>query len=225
MNKKNIIAAVSALLLLSIVFFTSVYVFSPAGELQHLNNVEVREYEGENLSLITDFRNNSIRGTPDINIKKYRLEIDGLVSEKKSLKYKNVLKYINYSKVVTLNCVEGWSVNILWEGVLLKDLLNDAGIKPETRTVIFHAADGYSSSLPLDYVLDRNIILAWKINGIPLPPDRGFPFQVIAEDKWGYKWVRWVTGIELSENADYRGYWEKAGYNIKGDLSGPKLAD
>ncbi len=225
MNKKNIIAAVSALLLLSIVFFTSVYVFSPAGELQHLNNVEVREYEGENLSLITDFRNNSIRGTPDINIKKYRLEIDGLVSEKKSLKYKNVLKYINYSKVVTLNCVEGWSVNILWEGVLLKDLLNDAGIKPETRTVIFHAADGYSSSLPLDYVLDRNIILAWKINGIPLPPDRGFPFQVIAEDKWGYKWVRWVTGIELSENTDYRGYWEKAGYNIKGDLSSPKLAD
>lgn len=225
MNKKTIITAVSVLLLLSISLFTLVNYSLPDGKLKPLDSIEVMEYKGENLSLITDFRNNSIRGTPDIDIKKYRLKIEGLVKQKKSLRYKDVLEYDNYSKVVTLNCVEGWSVKILWEGALLKDLLNDAGIKPESKTVIFHASDGYSSSLPLDYVLERNIILAWKINGIQLPPDRGFPFQVIAEDKWGYKWVRWVTGIELSDDENYKGYWEKAGYNIKGDLSGPKLAD
>ena len=116
---------------------------------------------------------------------------------------------------------KGWSVKILWEGVLLKDLLNEAKIKPESNTVIFYAYDGYSSSLPLKYVMDNNIILAYKMNGVTIPPERGFPFQIVAEDKWGYKWVKWVTKIELSSDSNYKGYWEEAGYNQKGDLQGP----
>ena len=44
-------------------------------------------------------------------------------------------------------------------------------------------------------------------------PERGYPFQVVAEDKLGYKWAKWVTGIEVSNDADYRGYWESRGYD------------
>ena len=62
------------------------------------------------------------------------------------------------------------------------------------------------------------------MNGLPLPAERGFPFQVIAESKWGYKWVRWVTRIEISDDADYRGFWEEVGYNNNdGDVTGPVL--
>ncbi|NLI95448.1 MAG: oxidoreductase, partial [Synergistaceae bacterium] len=43
--------------------------------------------------------------------------------------------------------------------------------------------------------------------------------------KWGYKWIRWVTRIELSDNEAYRGYWEKRGYSNKGDTSGPMFGD
>ena len=87
--------------------------------------------------------------------------------------------------------------------------------------VIFHAYDGYTTSLPLNYVQDKDLLLAFKMNGVTLPPDRGFPFQLVAEDKWGYKWIKWVTQIELSDNENYKGYWERAGYSNDGSLDKP----
>jgi DMSO/TMAO reductase YedYZ molybdopterin-dependent catalytic subunit len=59
------------------------------------------------------------------------------------------------------------------------------------------------------------------MNGAVMPVERGYPFELVAEDKWGYKWIRWVDGIELSADSVYRGYWEKRGYNQKGDITGP----
>jgi DMSO/TMAO reductase YedYZ molybdopterin-dependent catalytic subunit len=56
-----------------------------------------------------------------------------------------------------------------------------------------------------------------------MPPERGYPFAVVAEDKWGYKWAKWVVEIELSNNSDYKGHWESNGYSKAGDLSGPFL--
>jgi DMSO/TMAO reductase YedYZ molybdopterin-dependent catalytic subunit len=146
--------------------------------------------------------------------------VTGLVDNPSSFNYSEVLALPVYSKVVTLNCVEGWSTTILWQGVLIKDLLKEVKVKTEANTLIFHAIDGYTSSLPLDYVTNNNILLAFKMNGVTLPPERGFPFQVVAEDKWGYKWVKWVTEIEVSSDPNYKGYWEKAGYSVKGDLNG-----
>jgi len=195
--------------------------FQGSENIKNLKNIEIREYQGEKLSSISDFRENSIKGSQYINIEDYVLNIDGLVEKKLTLTYDEVLNYDQYSKFVTLHCVEGWSAKILWEGVLLKDLLNEARIKPESNTVIFYAYDGYSSSLPLEYVMDNDIILAYKMNGVTIPSERGFPFQVVAENKWGYKWVKWVTKIELSSDSNYKGYWEKSGYNQKGDLKGP----
>jgi DMSO/TMAO reductase YedYZ molybdopterin-dependent catalytic subunit len=183
--------------------------------------VEVREYEGESLGSIQDFRENSILGPQYINIDNYTLEISGLVDEERSMTYEEALDRQTYSKVVTVHCVEGWSVRILWEGILIEELIDEAGAKPEANTVIFHAYDGYTSSLPLDYILDNNIILAHKMNGLTLPPERGFPFQVVAEDKYGIKWVKWVTGIELSDDLDYRGFWESRGYSNEADVGGP----
>jgi len=195
----------------------------PSEEIRELASVEVREYEGKNLSSITDFRENSIRGPQQVDVGKYQLVVSGLVEEQQAFSYEEVLDRPKYSKVVTLNCVEGWSVTILWEGIKLKDLLSEVGISPEANTVIFHAYDGYSSTLPLDYVLDNDILLAYKMNDVIIPPERGFPFQVVAEDKWGYKWVKWVTGIELSDDPEHEGYWESRGYNQHGDTSGPKF--
>lgn len=184
-----------------------------------LEPVEVREYRGERLSSIADFRENSIRGPQHVNASTYTLTVDGLVEEREEYSYDGLVeRFPHYRKVVTLSCVEGWDVTILWEGVRVKDLLEEAGVRPEANTVIFYAADGYSSSLPLDYIKERDILLAYAMNNVTLPADRGFPFQVVAEDRWGYKWVKWVTRIEVSGDADYRGYWESRGYSNNGSL-------
>jgi len=187
-----------------------------------LEAVQVKEYEGERLSSVNDFHENSIRGAQQVNIEGYRLKIDGLAGQPLSYTYDEVInKYKSYQKLVTLDCVEGWSVKILWEGLLVKDLLNDAGALPAASVVIFHAYDGYTTSLPLKYVIDNNILLAHKMNGVTIPPERGYPFQLVAEQKWGYKWIKWVTEIELSDDANYKGYWEKAGYSNDASLDKP----
>jgi DMSO/TMAO reductase YedYZ molybdopterin-dependent catalytic subunit len=187
-----------------------------------LDNVEINEYQGEKLGSITNFRENSIKGVQKVNIDSYRLSINGLVENPVQYTYNDAIgSFAHYQKVVTLNCVEGWSVKVLWEGLLLKDMLEKQGISPEANTVIFHAYDGYTTSMPLDFILDNNIMLAYKMNNLIIPPERGYPFQLVAEDKWGYKWIKWVTQIELSNNSDYRGYWEQRGYSNEGDLNKP----
>jgi len=186
---------------------------------QFLTSIEIRNYQGEDLSSIIDFRENSIRGPQEVNIDDYELEISGLVKESRNFTYSDILvNYDSYKKVVTLNCVEGWSVKTLWEGILVSELIGLENINPETKTIIFHAYDGYTTSLPVEYILDNDILLAYKMNEVTLPTVRGFPFQLVAESKWGYKWIKWVTKIELSDDENYQGFWESRGYSNEGDL-------
>jgi DMSO/TMAO reductase YedYZ molybdopterin-dependent catalytic subunit len=180
---------------------------------------EIREYEGQDLSSIGDFRENSIKGPQQVNASTYRLTITGLVNKTVEYTYNDVVNgFQKYQKVITLHCVEGWSVKILWEGFLLKDLLNQAEIDANATVIIFYAYDGYSTSLPLNYILYNDILIAYKMNGLTLPPERGFPFQLVAESKYGYKWIKWITQIELSNNTDYKGFWESRGYSNGADI-------
>ncbi len=185
-----------------------------------LASVEVRSYEGEDLSSFRDFRENSIKGPQKISVDDYRLEISGLILRGQSFSYQEILeKFSSYKKVVTLHCVEGWDATILWEGILVSDLIKEAGVNPAANTIIFYAQDGYSTSFPLPYIMEKPIIMAHKMNNLTLPAERGFPFQLVAEDKWGYKWIKWITRIELSDNPQYRGYWESRGFGQDADLN------
>ena len=209
-------------LLLSLLFFgcgTSNDDTSSLTDLQELTKIEVTEYEGKDLSSLTDFRENSIKGPQYINTDGYTLTIDGLVEQPNSLTYDEVLDNQKYTKVVTLHCVEGWSVDILWEGILLADLFEAVDIQESADTVIFHSEDGYSTALPLQTIMDRQLMIAYKMNGVVLPPERGFPFQLVAEDKLGYKWIKWITRIELSDDANYKGYWEQRGFDNEADVN------
>ena len=209
-------------LLLSLLFFgcgTSNDDTSSQTDLQELTKIEVTEYEGKDLSSLTDFRENSIKGPQYINTDVYTLTIDGLVEQPISLTYDEVLDNQKYTKVVTLHCVEGWSVDILWDGILLADLFEAVDIQESADTVIFHSEDGYSTALPLQTIMDRQLMIAYKMNGVVLPPERGFPFQLVAEDKLGYKWIKWITRIELSDDANYKGYWEQRGFDNEADVN------
>lgn len=186
-----------------------------------LKTVEIREYQGEKLDSISQFEENSIKGPRRIDIAAYRLKVTGAVAKAASYRYQDVLARPALAKVTTIHCVEGWDVKVLWEGVLLKDLIAESAPRSDAVTVIFKSADGYSSSLPWEYVRNKNILLAYKMNAVPVPEERGFPFLVVAEDKWGYKWAKWVTEIELSTDPNYRGYWESRGYSHNGDQKGP----
>jgi len=218
-TKSSILIVIAAVILVAAVLFLLVgQGFRPTSP-QVLPGAEVRAYEGKDLSSINDFRENSIKGPQYVNISDYRLTVTGLTNNTDVYTYNEVLdRYPHYTKVVTLFCVEGWDVTILWEGVMVRDLIRDAGIDPRANTVIFTAHDGYTTSFPLDYLMNNDIIMAYRMNNVTLPADRGYPFQLVAQDKWGYKWIKWIEKIELSDDPNYRGYWEQRGYSNTGDL-------
>jgi DMSO/TMAO reductase YedYZ molybdopterin-dependent catalytic subunit len=190
---------------------------SPAPE------VEASEFMGKALTPLNKQRNNALAGTQTIDRASYRLTVGGLVDTPLSLTYEDLLALPQVSKLMDLDCVEGWKFTAKWTGPTLKSIFEKAGVKAEAQNVIFHTADvpeGYSSLL-LSYILDKDIIIGLKINDLTLPAERGFPFQVVAESKYGYKWAKWVTEIELSDNLDFKGYWESYGYNNNADVGGP----
>lgn len=187
-----------------------------------LASVEVTSYKGKDLDRVASEPENSIKGPQHVDLTSYRLAVDGLVSQPTSLTYEQVLALPAFQKVTTLNCVEGWSKTYLWTGARLTDLIAQAGGPAAgANTVIFWCKDGYSTSLPLDYIKQRQILLAYGMNGATMPAERGFPFQVVAEDRLGYKWAKWVDRIELGSDPDFRGYWEQRGYDNSATVPGP----
>ena len=185
--------------------------------------VEATEFMGHKLTPISQQRNNALAGTQHIDKDTYRLTVDGLVDNPLSLSYVDLLAYSQISKLMDLDCVEGWNFTAKWTGPSLNDIFKAAGVKPEAKIVIFYSTDastGYTS-LEVPYIVDNDIIIALKDNDITLPAERGFPFQVVAMSKFGYKWAKWVTRIELSDNTSFRGYWESFGYNNNADVNGP----
>ncbi|UGV41161.1 molybdopterin-dependent oxidoreductase [Methanococcoides orientis] len=186
------------------------------------DEVETLEYQGVELTPINEQRNNAIKGTQRINEDTYLLRIDGMVDTPESFTYGQVTSYPNVSKVVILDCVEGWGFTAKWTGVPVKTLLDEVGVQEGASTVIFYSEDGYSTAHDLDYLVENNIILGYKLNDVTLPEDRGFPFQLVAEGKYGYKWGKWITSIEVTDEP-YEGYWESRGYNNNADVGGPRF--
>jgi DMSO/TMAO reductase YedYZ molybdopterin-dependent catalytic subunit len=206
---QKIIAASLIVALLALVFWVVYFGAQP----RELYPGEVRDYQGQNLSSIANVYENAVNGTQYLNASTYRLTITGLVNKTLEYTYSDVVNnFQQYTKVVTIHCVEGWSAKILWQGVLVSDLLKEAGVNSSAVAVIFYASDGFTTSLPLDYLSSKNIILAYKMNGLVIPPERGFPFQLVAESQYGYKWIKWVTKMELTDNPNYLGFWESRGY-------------
>ena len=218
-NKKLIGAAFLVLVVFAAVSVVIIVWWTTTVDKPDYVQVEIREYEGKDLSSISAFRENSIKGPQQIDITDYRLNVTGLVNKNLTYAYDEIVNsFPLQKKVIRLHCVEGWSVTIFWEGFLVEDLIETADVDPNATTVIFYAHDGYSTALPLDFIIDKNIMIAYKMNNVTLPPERGFPFQLVAESKLGYKWIKWLISIELSENQGYLGTWERQGYPNAADV-------
>ncbi|MGA3111819.1 MAG: molybdopterin-dependent oxidoreductase [Candidatus Bathyarchaeia archaeon] len=193
---------------------------------------EVSQYEGQSLTPITVFLYDlaqhpdvSIEGTQELSPSTYRLTVTGLVNHPVEYTYDEVVNnFTSYQNVATLFCVEGWDVTCLWQGVLLSDLINEAGVSPNATTLIFTASDGYTTSFPLDYALQTNMTLAYKMNNLTLTPAAGWPFMLIPQNQYGYKWIRWVTQIDVSNDSSYLGYWESRGYPNNATVGGPSVS-
>jgi len=218
MKKKNIFLLLIIIVVVTIIAAILIHTNSQRFVIQ-LPASEINNYNGTRLDSVNDFRENSIKGVQYINISNYKLKISGLVEKPTEYTYEEVLSHQAYEEVVQLNCVEGWSAKILWKGVLIKELFDQAKPLDNAKVIIFHAYDGYTVNYPVEYFDNNKILMAYEMNNATIIPARGFPFVLVAEDKWGYKWIKWITEIEFSNDTNYNGYWESRGYSKEGNLN------
>ena len=160
----------------------------------------------------------SIGDPPQVDVETWSLTIDGTVNETANVTYGSLTSMPAVNETEVLKCVEGPSGTAVWTGVRVRDVLALAGIANGSREVVFHGADGYSSSLTLDEALGDDVLFAWGMNHEPLPREQGYPLRVVAPGKAGYKWVKFVERVEVVDY-DYKGYWESRGWNDTADNS------
>jgi DMSO/TMAO reductase YedYZ molybdopterin-dependent catalytic subunit len=155
---------------------------------------------------------------PTLNAATYRLKVEGRVAKTVSLSLDELKKMPARERLVKLPCVEGWSEMEVWAGPRLSDVLARAGVKSGADNVVFSSPGGYTTSLTLDDIRQVDPLLAYEVNGVPLPNDQGFPVRLVVPYRLGYKWIKWVTDIKVIKGS-YLGYWESRGYDNKADAT------
>jgi len=178
----------------------------------------MRTPSGERLLSAEEGQERSVFGVPSIDLNTFKLEITGLVDSSYTLTWNEIgVQPETFSDTIIMYCVEGWEVWGNWEGIRVKDLLEKARIRPEGKFVLFRSADGYTTTLPVSYLVKYNAILAYNVNGSPLKVNDGFPLRLIAFGKFGYKWAKWVNSLEVIDES-HPGFWETTGFSDEADV-------
>ena len=151
---------------------------------------------------------------PGFDPKTWRLRIGGHVERPVTLDYTELRSLPKAEQVSTFHCVTGWTVdNVGWGGVRLHDVLALARPRPQAHALEFVSAEvPYTDYLTLGQAALRDVMLAYEMNGRPLPREHGAPVRLVIPDMYGYKNVKWLNGINLVPRAE-DGYWEQLGYD------------
>lgn len=164
-------------------------------------------------NMFSSFPINAVEHIPNKTWNDWTLKVDGLVDKPLTLDAATWQALPRFDETVDFHCVEGWSVSdVKWGGVTPATILKQAQARPEGAYLVFHAYTGeYVDSLPIDLAMDPQTVLADTMDGAPLPAKHGGPLRLVVPKQLGYKSVKWVTRIELTDKP-VQGYWEERGY-------------
>jgi DMSO/TMAO reductase YedYZ molybdopterin-dependent catalytic subunit len=154
---------------------------------------------------------------PKIDPAEWTLRVFGEVEAEKRWTWEEFQQIPTVEVRTDIHCVTGWSkFDTVWEGPLFRDFVELVNVKPAAQYVIAHAPNGFSTNLPLEAMLEDNVLLAWKYNGTYLEPEHGFPVRTFVPQRYFWKSAKWLTGLEFSAT-DKPGFWEQSGYHNEGD--------
>ena len=162
---------------------------------------------------------------PQVDPGAWSLEVKGMVDRPFELTYAELLAMPHTEADVTLSCVSnevggGLVGNARWQGVLLADLLNRAGVQRGATQVLGRSVDGFTAGFPTSVALDgRNAMVAVAMNGEPLPASHGFPARLVVPGLYGYvSATKWLAKIELTRFEAVDGYWIPRGWAKEGPI-------
>ena len=155
----------------------------------------------------------AIDPTPSFNGKDWNVSITGLVKHPAVWTWEDFLKLPKSKKTADFHCVTGWSkFDNEWEGVLFKTICAIVEPLPEARAVTSYGNEFYTSSLPLhDYMLDEDVLLAYKHDGKDLEPEHGGPLRLVVPKIYAYKSTKWLKRLDFTKHWE-KGFWELRGY-------------
>src|SRR5919108_3717684 len=154
---------------------------------------------------------------PSVDANTWRLNVRGLVRNgPMQFTYDELKTMPSTSEYATLECIsdkiDGDLISTAyWKGVSLKTVLEKAQVSPEAIYIVFRCSDGYDVGIPLDRGLMDGTILAYEMNGVPLPAEHGFPVRAIVPGLYGMMNAKWITDIELVDKI-YEGFWQRRGW-------------
>ncbi|MDB5034660.1 MAG: oxidoreductase molybdopterin binding protein [Chlorobi bacterium] len=154
-----------------------------------------------------------------VNTADWRFEITGMVSERRVWTWDEFMALPQTTLHADFHCVTHWSrFDDDWTGVIFRDfweVIKD-DVSPQAKHVLQHAYGGYTTNLPLQWMLDEDVLLAHTFNGEPLPSEHGGPMRVFTPKRYAWKGAKWVNGLEFLEK-DRPGFWEQNGYSNSAD--------
>jgi DMSO/TMAO reductase YedYZ molybdopterin-dependent catalytic subunit len=155
--------------------------------------------------------------TPHVSLDQWRLRAWGLVEEEIELTWQQFISLPAKSQVCDIHCVTRWSkLDTRWRGVPFCEIARLAKPKPEARHVMVHCYGGYTTNVPLEELLDDDVLLAYEYDSKPLVPEHGGPMRLLVPKLYLWKSAKWVNGLEFMAE-DRPGFWESYGYHMHGD--------
>jgi len=153
---------------------------------------------------------------PRVNVNLWHLEVTGLVQNSATYRFQDLQGFTPVEQETTLMCISngldaGLISNAVWKGVPLHDLLDPAVPRSNAARVRLWGVDNYSDTIPLEKAMDTTTLVAYEMNGAPLPHRHGYPARVIVPGYFGEKHVKWLTRIELT-TAEAKGFYETQGW-------------
>jgi len=159
-----------------------------------------------------------VGGVPEYktDLSDWDLRIFGAVDEPFVLSWGDLRAMSAVEVTQDIHCVTKWTMlDTVWKGVLVRDLLDRAGVQAEAAHVVEHAEGGYTTNVPLADIVSSGMV-AYEFGGQPLDPDHGYPARVVIPHLYFWKSAKWLRGLEVSVH-DRPGYWEINGYHNYAD--------
>ena len=147
----------------------------------------------------------------------WRLRVAGDVDTPLTLTYDELRGLPGVDVRCDIHCVTTWSrLDNTFTGVRLRDLLDRAGARPSAHFVVFHCAQGFTTSIPIEVAREDDSAVVWAHDGAPLAPEHGWPLRGLVPRKYFWKSAKWLETIEVIDR-DQLGFWERNGYNNSAD--------
>jgi DMSO/TMAO reductase YedYZ molybdopterin-dependent catalytic subunit len=153
---------------------------------------------------------------PRVNVQLWHLEINGLVEKPRVYRFEDLKARRSVEQQTTLMCISngldaGLISNAVWKGVMLRDLLEPLAPLSQAARIRFWGVDNYTETISLEKAMDPTTLVAYQMNGVPLPHRHGYPARMIVPGYFGEKHVKWLTRIEVTDG-NAKGFYETQGW-------------